>query len=258
LTAKADESSTAGLCTIYLANSLVTSGVPSYTGDGTSGVLVWGAQLEQVAEETRTNSIRNNTMVGAVAGTPATPPTNWEIVSGGLTTSVVGVGTSGGINYIDVRFNGTTTTGPFIGIIFGTNTEVPAANGQTWTQSIYAAVVGGSGANITYIGGGNNMWGSGGTVYLGELAGAVFPAIGTLGSTLVRYVGTATIATANVTSLRPYLVFTSNIGDAVDITFRIGMPQMERGAFVTPVIATSGTAVTRTSSSTVSQYTPNL
>jgi hypothetical protein len=47
LTGIADSSSTAGLCTVYLANSLVTSGIPLYSGDNTSGVLIWAAQLEQ-------------------------------------------------------------------------------------------------------------------------------------------------------------------------------------------------------------------
>ena len=42
----ADTTSTAGLCTIYLATSVLTSGTPSYTGDGTSGIYLWGAQLE--------------------------------------------------------------------------------------------------------------------------------------------------------------------------------------------------------------------
>ena len=256
LTAKADESSTAGLCTIYLANSLVTSGVPLYTGDGTSGVLVWGAQLEQVAEETRTNSIRNNTMVGAVAGTPGTLPTNWTSNGGGLTTSVVGVGTSGGINYIDIRFNGT-STGIQASVFFESKTEISVSNGQTWSQSLYLAMVGGSKTNILYMGGGNNLWSNAGNTYLGEFDGAGTD-LSLLNASMVRFVGTGTISNASATSIRPYVTFTFNSGVAIDITLRIGMPQQEQGAFVSPVIATSGTAVTRTSSSTVSQYTPNL
>ena len=80
---------------------LALAGNVAYTGNGTSGIYLWGAQLEQSAtvgdyvpttstinsaprfdhnpttgeslgllvEEARTNSIRNNTMVGAVVGT---------------------------------------------------------------------------------------------------------------------------------------------------------------------------------------------
>ena len=67
------------------------------------------AALGFLIEESRTNSIRNNTMQGAVAGTPGTNPTNWDIVvSGtGITQQIVGTGTEDGITYIDVRFSGT-------------------------------------------------------------------------------------------------------------------------------------------------------
>jgi hypothetical protein len=41
-----DTTSTLGLCTIYLATSILTSGTPSYTGNGTSGLYAWGAHLE--------------------------------------------------------------------------------------------------------------------------------------------------------------------------------------------------------------------
>jgi len=42
-------------------------------------------------EEARTNSIRNNTMVGAAAGTPGTNPTNWIVGTpvDGLTKEIV-------------------------------------------------------------------------------------------------------------------------------------------------------------------------
>ena len=74
------------------------SGVPAITD---RGILI---------EESRTNQIRNNSMQGAVAGTPGTLPTNWGVsVAGGLTRTVVGTGTENGIEYIDVRVQGTTT-----------------------------------------------------------------------------------------------------------------------------------------------------
>ena len=56
-------------------------------------------------EESRTNSIRNNTMVGAVVGTPGTIPTNWQVFTNvtGLTRQIVGTGTENGITYIEVK-----------------------------------------------------------------------------------------------------------------------------------------------------------
>jgi hypothetical protein len=237
--AQLEQSATVGE---YIPTTSAINSAPRFDHNPTTG-----ESLGLLVEEQRTNSIRNNTMVGAVAGTPGTLPTNWSTANGGLTRSVVDVGTSNGINYIDIRFNGT-STGTSASISFGTNTEASVANGQTWTQSIYAAVVGGSAANLASIGGSSNMWGSGGTVYLGELVGAAFPAAGTLGSTLVRYTGTGTIATASVTSLRPYLFISFAVGAAIDITLRIGLPQLEQGATVSSVIPTTTAAATRSAS----------
>ena len=67
-------------------------------------------------EEQRTNSIRNNTMQGAVAGTPGTLPTNWQIAGAGtgtLTREIVGTGVINGITYIDIKFTGTISTSGF-------------------------------------------------------------------------------------------------------------------------------------------------
>src|SRR4029077_4515010 len=56
-------------------------------------------------EETRTNVIKNSTMAGAVAGTPGTNPTFWQVglSTTGFTQQIVGTGTENGIAYIDYR-----------------------------------------------------------------------------------------------------------------------------------------------------------
>src|SRR5215831_11537364 len=52
-----------------------------------------------LVEEARTNLIRNNSMVGAVVGTPGTPPTNWTIIQPStLAAQIVAIGTVQGIN----------------------------------------------------------------------------------------------------------------------------------------------------------------
>ena len=104
-------------------------------------------------EEQRTNSIRNNTMQGAVAGTPGTAPTNWTIstTNAELVSSVIGTGTESGITYIDVRISGTMTASRDLDIAFEVSNNIAALNAQTWAESVYLREVGGSQTNISAI-----------------------------------------------------------------------------------------------------------
>jgi hypothetical protein len=194
------------------------------------------APLGFLIEESRTNSIRNNTMVGAVAGTPGTLPTNWTILGSGLgtlTREVVGTGTSNGIAYIDLRFSGTTSTTNFT-LSFEQSVQIVAVNGQTWASSAWASLIGGSTTNINTL----NLTIDGRTA-AGTFVGVVNN-LSLLGvtSTLARYTSTGTIANASVERVVLGITFGFASGVAIDITLRIGLPQLELGAFATSVIPT--------------------
>ena len=194
-------------------------------------------------EEQRTNSIRNNTMQGAVAGTPGTLPTNWVALAtaGGITREIVGIGTVDGISYIDIRYSGTTTDANSVNLAFDGNSAIAASSGQTWTSSSYLTVVGGNFTNITSaVVRVTERTGAGG--FVGTTEVSFSSASGSLRQnrfSVARTLG----ATAGAVQGNIFLNIASGV--AIDITLRIGLPQLEQGAFATSVIPTTTTALTR-------------
>jgi hypothetical protein len=192
-------------------------------------------------EEQRTNSIRNNTMVGAVA--PSTIPTNWASNIGGLTLAVVGTGTENGIAYIDIRFSGTPTA-TFANVRFDGNTQIVAANGQTWSSAFYARMVAGSTTNI--VGVDNRIYYRDNTGTGLQEAGSDFTSTVSAASlSVARRLQTLTGSNASIAYVNNGVNIATTVGAAIDITLRIGLPQLEQGAFATSVIPTTTTALTR-------------
>lgn len=237
---------------------LNASNQESYTGDGTSGLFIWGAQLVQgslpkpylsttnrqnfprvdyslgtgtfLLEPQRTNSIRNSTGVGAVVGSPGTIPTNWFSTNTGLTRTIVGTGVENGLSYIDLKFNGT-ATGTSVGVYID---NISLSGSQTWTLSAYVKLVSGV-FNSSAIAWDEYNGGS----YIGGKNQTI-----SVTSTLDRYVLSATTA-ASCTNAYPTLYFYVTSGSSYDFTVRIAQPQMELGAYVTSPIFTTSSAVTR-------------
>jgi hypothetical protein len=189
-------------------------------------------------EATKTNSIRNNTMVGAVAGSPGTVPTNWVVptTGAGLTRTVVNVGNENGIDYIDLRLQ---TVGAFTtNISFEGTTQVAAVATNVFALSHFCSIVAGSLTNITCrtviseraAGGASS----------GGLSNPIFtPATGVMQR--ISVVRTLTDGTCAFVQPRLDVIAT---GDS-DITLRIGWPQLEQGGFASSPIKTSTIAVTR-------------
>lgn len=196
-------------------------------------------------EVQRTNSIRNNTRQGGVAGSPGTAPTNWSISTIPGVTITTSYGIENGIPYIEVSYNGTNTSGAlaYPTITPEQTNNVAAASGQTWTHSAFAKKVSGADSesqwNVGVVG-----RDSGGSIVSGESAITDFVGGARLSDSRVQV--SRTFVNAAVAFAQPRITRDSlGIGATMDITIRIGLPQLEQGAFATSAIPTYGVAATR-------------
>ena len=221
----------------------VASGVAAIDYRNADGSLSSTGRL--LLEPQRTNSIRNSTMVGAVAGTPGTLPTNWGSGTGGLTQTVVGIGTENGLQYIDLRFNGIANNVQLL-VSFEGSAQIAAANSQTWTESFYAKTISAPNSPVSY------------RYFIVQRSSAganvgSFDAAFTPTSTLARYSYTVTTNQATTAFIQPYFYAFLTSGQTYDFTIRIAAPQMELGAYATTFIPTTTAAVTRLADNAIKQ-----
>lgn len=191
-----------------------------------------------LVEEARTNSVRNNSMQGVVAGSPGTLPTNWGVGgAAGLTRTIVGTGTENGVEYIDLNFAGT-TSGTFATITFDTATAISALTAQTWTQSVFVSLT--NSTNISFI----EL-----TLFENTSGGAQVRQNNTLFTPTTSLVRRSQVSTLSgggtVAAIQPSIQMGWANGAAINFTIRVGWPQLGQGASVTSPIRTTTVAVTR-------------
>ncbi|WP_419896376.1 phage head spike fiber domain-containing protein [Roseomonas sp. USHLN139] len=199
-----------------------------------------GPARRLLVEEARGNLLRNPRAEGAVAGTPGTPPTTWTTFnSAGLSLALAGTGVEDNIPFTDWRLSGTATAAGQVQVKFEAATRVVAAQGETWTGSFFARIAAGAlPAGIvqallieyTAVGG-----------FLSE-SGADIRAVTSAPLRGQRWSHTRTLASASTGRL--LLLFRTNIANAevVDLTIRLGWPQLEKAGFASsPILPAAGT-----------------
>lgn len=183
-------------------------------------------------EAASTNSIPNPRAEGGVTGSPGTQPTGWSISASGsgITRTIVAIGTADGIPYIDFKLAGTASSGATFQVIFMTTTTIAATVGETWTASIYRKLIAGGYTGVTTS---LNVIETGGssTPSTSQAFTATSADLYTQRTTVTR-----TITTANNTHIRSRVLFAVTNGATIDITLRIGAPQLEEAAAATSVI----------------------
>lgn len=196
-------------------------------------------------EEPATNGIRNSLLAGLVAGSPGTPPTNWSIGDNGagLTRTISGPFIENGLTCFDVRFVGTTLAATELFITPEPGTAVVAANGQTWQGSIFVRMSAGSTANFTGISLATRGVDGVGTALTLAVGADIRAQIAS--GPLSRVVTPVTTADPATAAVQTYLRGAFASGVAIDITFRIAAPQLEREPFITSFIPTTSGAGTR-------------
>jgi len=221
----------------------------NYTYNGSSWVLA-GTLIEPAA----TNSITNGQASGAVVGTVGSGgslPTGWAYGAGytGIAMDVTGAGTEYGMNYIEVRLYGTTSSNSYPVEISFRPLAIAVAQGQTWTHYCYVRYISGttlpSGTIKVYSqidelsAGGVNLANGNSLASAIDITTATVP---TRVSPITRTLTSATVAYAN-----PILdvAWPSPNGQAVDFKFRVYTPQMEQSSSPTSYIPTSGATASR-------------
>jgi hypothetical protein len=207
-------------------------------------------------EGSRTNSVRNSTMVGVAAGTPGTLPTNWTASAAtGLSHQVVGTGTLGGLTYLDLRVYGTAGSTAATGFSPEAATQIVASSGQTWTASWYMALVGGSLNNVTALRFDVTERNSGGSAVQTTNGSDIK---GSLTTSLQRFSLTRTLTDATTVGVLTTIRGAVTNGAAVDYTLRLAAPQIESGAHMSSPILTSGSAATRNGESCIRTIQPSF
>lgn len=199
--------------------------------------------------EARTNSYLRNDMVGVVAGSPGTAPTNSGLSTSinNITRTIIGSGVENGIAYVEVRYAGTPSASSNLNLFWTvSNTTIAAVYGQTWSDSGFAKLTDGSMTNLSAFNL-NAEFDSGGIQQAASQTNITTTLNNSIGTNLgqQRYGQARTLTDPDTAAARGGIYITYTNGNPIDFTIRIGWPQYENNSINSSVtsatVATGGT-----------------
>lgn len=171
---------------------------------------------------------------GTTPGSPGGIAANFFSVNPpSITRTVVGTGTENGVPYWEVRFSGTTSTGS--GVYFDMSPwNIPAAQGDTWTYSVFLRLSAGSWTGVT----GHTLicYGGNSVPSQVETFSKAITAPSGSGLSAQRYSLTGTLSNVATVVLLSRYVISIPTATAINFTVRIGAPQLEKAAAASSVI----------------------
>lgn len=210
--------------------SAATTYQPSLSG------IVTTEPIGLLSENPRTNSLRNPRAEGAVVSGayPTDVTTSNTVPSGTVTVTAINV-IENGLPAVDITFAGTPTAPPYVmNYNFCPSTQIIAANGQTWTGSVYARLIAGSYPSGTTLWFEINEKNSSGTTLVSGNLVATLPTSAPLAGQRIAY--TYTNSNASTAFISADLKWTITTAGAFSFKIRIAIPQLELGGYATSPI----------------------
>lgn len=218
-----------------------TTNIPRFTHD-----VVTGQPLGLLLEPSRTNFVANPRFEGGTPGVIGSggvlPSTMGMNSPPGLTRTFLGTGVEDGIPYLDMRWDGTTTGG--LGTFNFVVGPWVCSVGQTFALRFVARLIGGMLVNVFNLR--MRVQERQGSTQLANFPKVVFtPTAAPL--IAQQRVDTHTVTNSNTDNALLQFAFDITPNQPVDITLRLGLPQVEAGSVTTtPIFPPAGSPAVST------------